>query len=326
MKFVGILCMALLTLSLSFSPANAQFKRSREYSGFFDTYYFRGPITFTLGAGISAYKGDLSSGIDFGSMGYGVSIGANYKVWPRIAFGGEFSYYTLNGKDHIAERNISFTSTNYELYGYGRFYIIDETVRLSKDRVKERSLTLIKPYVMSGIGLTMFSPKSTNNGSLSDAALGGPEATSYSTITPIIPLGLGFQFQPSFRWSFVLEGAYRFTFTDYLDDVSARGNDGKKDGYGFVTFKIQFAPSAPKKSKQAKLSAPKPYDGPKGTETWKTRKKKEPAPANNNDYAPVEEVVPTDEEQPAEEQPVEEQPIEEQPVEETPADNNGWGQ
>src|ERR1700754_2326696 len=89
---------------------NAQGKRHREYSGFFDSYYFRGPITYTIGLNLTAYRGDLTQSlVSTNSLGYGVSIGANYKTWPRIAFGGEFSYFTLSGKDFEPRRGISFT-------------------------------------------------------------------------------------------------------------------------------------------------------------------------------------------------------------------------
>jgi hypothetical protein len=260
--------------------ANAQGKRHREYSGFFDSYYFRGPITYTLGFNATAYRGDLTTGlIGTNSLGYGVSIGANYKTWPRVAFGGEFTYFTLSGKDFNATRGISFSSTNMELLAYGRFYFVDETVRVAPDRKKERDLVFFKPYFTTGIGLLHYSAVSTSsNYQVDSARIGEAKGAGY---VPVIPVGLGLALCPTHRLSFIIEASYRFTFTDHLDDVSARGNSSKKDGYGFVSFKVQYCPGTPAKKKKQNLPPPEKYDGPKGTKTWKNTPRETPKPKNN---------------------------------------------
>jgi hypothetical protein len=261
--------------------ANAQGKRHREYSGFFDSYYFRGPVTYTLGVGMTAYRGDLSTGlIGTNSLGYGISIGANYKTWPRVAFGGEFSYFTLSGKDYEPRRGISFTSTNMELLAYGRFYFVDETVRVAPDRKKERDLVFFKPYFTTGIGFLLYSPVSTSSVAAVDS-LKVTEGKNYPGYGPVIPVGLGFSLSYSHRLSFVVEATYRFTFTDHLDDVSARGNSSKKDGYAFASFKVQYCPGAPAKKKKQTLAPPEKYEGPKGTKTWKNTPRETPKPKNN---------------------------------------------
>jgi len=312
---------------------NAQGKRHREYSGFFDSYYFRGPITYTLGVSMTAYRGDLSSGlIGTNSLGYGISIGANYKTWPRIAFGGEFSYFTLSGKDHEPRRGISFTSTNMELLAYGRFYFVDETVRVAPDRKKERDLVFFKPYFTTGIGLLMNSPVSTYSDDIQDTVRVN-EGKRYPGYGPVIPVGLGFSLSHSHRLSFVIEATYRFTFTDYLDDVSARGNSPKKDGYGFVSFKVQYCPGAPAKKKKQNLPPPEKYDGPKGTKTWKNTPRETKKPRNNYYEEPDTTGGAQDEQNPdensGEEQQQEENPDQEsqegqQPVEQK-EEESGWG-
>ena len=37
-----------------------------------------------------------------------------------------------------------------------------------------------------------------------------------------------------------LEGAYYFTTTDHLDDVSARGNPAHNDGFTTVELKLEY--------------------------------------------------------------------------------------
>jgi hypothetical protein len=270
-----------LVISVLCNSVNAQGKRYREYSGFFDSYYFRGPITYTVGFHVTAYKGDLTqSFIGTNSLGFGASIGANYKLWPRIAVGAEFSYFTLSGKDYESRRGISFRSTNMELLAYGRFYFVDETVRVAHDRKKERDLVAFKPYFTTGLGFLLFTPVSTYASTIVDS-LRVSEGKKYPGYAPVIPVGLGCSWSYSHRLSFVLEATYRITFTDYLDDVSARGNSPKKDGYGLVSIKAQYCPGAPAKKKKQKLPPPAQYDGPKGTKTWKNTPREKPQPKNN---------------------------------------------
>jgi len=261
-KFITVLSIFILTLSVSF----AQFKRQREYSGFFDTYYYRGPITFTLGGALTTYRGDLTDGLGLKGLSYGFSAGANYKVWPHMVFGAEFTYMNLQSTDFNTTRNLSFKTTGYEFQIYGRLYLIDEIVRVAPDRKKESQYTFCKPYIHYGIGALMFSP--TLNYNNPSAPI--PSIPGGSSIAMVIPAGIGLQFTITQRSSLCVEYVYRFTTTDYLDNLTFPGS--KKDGYGLMQAKFQFAPTAPKRRKKYSLPPPAQYDGAKGTETWKTRK------------------------------------------------------
>ena len=54
----------ICVLSLFNQNTEAQkIKRQLEYSGFFDSYYFRGPVAITVGIGMVGYKGDLCGGL-----------------------------------------------------------------------------------------------------------------------------------------------------------------------------------------------------------------------------------------------------------------------
>ena len=46
------------------------------------------------------------------------------------------------------------------------------------------------------------------------------EGVKYSRTQPVIPVGLGVRVKLDPFFNILLEGGYRFTFTDYLDDVS----------------------------------------------------------------------------------------------------------
>lgn len=263
-KSISLLFIFFLTLFVSF----AQFKRQREYSGFFDTYYYRGPITFTLGGGMTTYRGDLTDGIALKGLSYGFSLGANYKLWPHIVLGTEFSYLKFHAEDFNTSRNLSFSGTGYEFQVYGRLYLIDEIVRVAPDRRKESHYTFCKPYIHLGAAGLYYNPTLSYDSLTSSSVV---SIGSGSGMAFVIPAGFGLQFTITQRSSLCLEYVYRFTTTDYLDNFAY----GKKDGYGLLQVKFQFAPTAPKKKKKLNLAPPAKYEGAKGTETWKTRKQQE---------------------------------------------------
>ena len=262
-KLIVVLSLFLVTTTISF----AQFKRQREYSGFFDTYYYRGPITFTFGAGMTTYRGDLTDGLGLKGLSYGLSLGANYKIWPHIVLGAEFSYLNLQSTDFNQSRNASFVASGYELQAYGRLYLIDEIVRIAKDRKKESQYTFCKPYIHLGVGLMLFHSTTTaSNPLVINPNIANP-------ITLALPAGMGLQFTITQRSSLCLEYVYRFTTTDNIDNITNVGS--ANDGYGLLQAKFQFTPTAPKRRKKLSLPPPSQYDGPKGTETWKTKKQQE---------------------------------------------------
>jgi hypothetical protein len=256
--------------AVSIFQVQAQGKRQIEYSGFFDSYYYRGPIAYTVGLGISSYRGDLTNNAFDFNPAVAFSLGANYKTWPRTAFGAEFNYVMLSGKDQNTDRNLQFTGTVKSFGAYARFYLIDDVIRNARDRTRKPKV--FKTYVTTGINYLLYSAKATYAGATTDTIL---SESGYPTKGFGIPVGLGFQWAITHRVGFVTELQYNFTFTDYLDGVSARGNPSQNDGYALINFKLQICPSAPKMKKAQSLPPPAQYDGPKGTETWKTRRAKE---------------------------------------------------
>jgi opacity protein-like surface antigen len=302
-KHITLLSFFFLTMLVSFG----QFKRQREYSGFFDTYYYRGPITFTLGGGLSNYRGDLTDGISLKGLSYAFSAGANYKLWPHLVFGAELSYVNLKGSDFNETRALTSNANGFEIQAYGRLYFIDEIVRVAPDRRKESHYTFCKPYMHLGIGALMYG-----------ATLNSPTKPSTSisgSVAMILPVGLGLQFTVTQRSSLCVEYVYRFTTTDYLDNYNS--SSAKNDGYGILQVKFQFAPTAPKKKKKLNLAPPAKYEGVKGTETWKTRKQQE----QTNKPRPQEYDIP---ESNTEEEVIEEEVIDEQVPEEGTIQEEGY--
>lgn len=306
----------------------AQKKRELEYSGFFDSYYYRGPIAITVGGGLVGYMGDLDKGFPSKSFSPVFSLGANYKVWPRTVFGAEFSFFNLKAEDTTATVNAAFKSTNLELDLYGRFYFIDDIVRVAADRT--RKPRRLKPYVTLGIGAIHYST-TTTFGPISgiDSSLAVIDSNTTPRITGavpasgfalVIPLGLGLSYSFSHRVSLMGEVTYKYALSDNLDGISILPA-GLSDSYYMFQLKLQLAPWAPKvKKKRRKGHAPQDNSGG-STESPNTPTEKpkaeEATPAEGQETPPAE--------APAQETPPTETPA---PAQETPAqdtqEGDGW--
>lgn len=287
----------------------SQSKGQTEYSGFFDSYYFRGPLNILLGGGVSAYNGDLSKPKPSYVFGGGVS----YKVWPRTYFGAQLNYLNLAANDGDSIRNISFTNNMTEFYAYCRFNILDRKMLKNMD-IKRKEMS-IRPYLTLGIGTNRYSvtSKTTNPDWDKDAK---PENAKYPKFGFFIPAGVGIAFFVTHRISILAEFNYRYPFTDYLDDVSARGNS-KKDIYYTGELKIQYSPMAPKRKKKHKFTEPAPYGG---KVTGPPAPKTAPDSSQQNNVAPADSTAPAEQPAPDPNAPSQDNSTpQEQPI------DDGWG-
>jgi hypothetical protein len=118
-------------------------------------------------------------------------------------------------------RNLHFKSHIFELSVMGEVNILPYAPGSYRDR--------FTPYITGGISVFHFDPKAEYNGEwvrLQPLGTEGqntpeyPDRQKYSLIQPAIPLGLGVKYNINNNLILNFEVAHRFTFTDYLDDVS----------------------------------------------------------------------------------------------------------
>jgi hypothetical protein len=119
-------------------------------------------------------------------------------------------------------RNLSFYSDITEVNAMVGFEPFRNFNNWNNDKI------LISPIISAGIGFFSFDPKASYNGqevslrTLStegQGLTGGP--SKYSTTAFSFPIGLGVKaYFPQRNFWIGLEGVYRYTSTDYLDDVS----------------------------------------------------------------------------------------------------------
>ncbi len=213
-------------------------------------------IGFSLNA--VNYYGDLapspssfSTDISFTKPGFAVSY--THRFGPRYSLMGQFMFATIKGSDNESadkgdlssgifryNRNLSFRNQIKELSVVGIFDLFDNQ-QTYMSRVKWT------PYAYIGLAVFLHNPQAiapatdlqgnalTEAGEYVDLQPLGTEG-QYSTLSPTdvnsgiqqyslvqlaIPFGLGARFRLTDVLDLSADIGFRYTFTDYLDDVSA---------------------------------------------------------------------------------------------------------
>lgn len=186
-------------------------------------------IGFMLGA--TNYQGDLTPGtarISFGNPhpAFGVHLG--YELNDILTLRGKITVTSMSGFDNQAraswrlERNLHFRSPlqeaglNIEIYGLNVF--------------KFMSNLAFHPYVVTGFNLFRFNPQAEYNGvwiplqplgTEGQGSAAFPEREKYRLIEFSVPMGFGMRYTINDYISISADLTQRWTFTDYLDDVSS---------------------------------------------------------------------------------------------------------
>lgn len=181
-------------------------------------------LLFTAGVNTSTYYGDLKDDGDIFDAKPSLSLGLLYYASKRVGVRGEFSWVTLSGsdansKDEVRnERNLSFTSANYE-------FNVSAVVNLVPQGGRFYQRPPFNLYGFIGVGGMYFNPKAELNGTKYALQPLKTEGVAYSRFTPIIPFGLGAKLKLNPFFNLAVEAGWRKTFTDYIDDVSDKHID-----------------------------------------------------------------------------------------------------
>lgn len=269
---------------------NAQLFRSSNY-----WRQFRHEMSLGLGASntLSELGGRDQSGTNFiydmelSQTKYVVGLNYRYFVKKNFAIRGNFLYAQVSGDDRLTNdfarqgRNLSFQSPIVELSALAEFHPITEAAghksKLKGARGKKNFP--IGVYAFAGIGGFYYNPriKGTNIKlrplhTEGQGLPGGPK--QYKAFAIAFPSGMGLRYSVNTKIRIGLEAGYRFTTTDYLDDVSGdyypeaeliaaygqasadaadpstvfdfshgghqRGDPTDKDGYGFLQLQFHY--------------------------------------------------------------------------------------
>lgn len=201
-------------------------------------FYYENDKYFELGGsiGLMNCRTDLSRKINWDNAQTAGSVFAafNYQnVWVARA---EFTFGSVSASDHnskddkLIPRGLNFHSNLTEVALIGEFHPLNMNYFTDMYGAPELS-----PYIAAGVGMFWFNPKGSYDGQtyeLSKYHLEGqgfPETgrKPYSLQQYSFPLGIGLKYDVSPRLTLRGEFLYRFTTTDYLDDVSSTYIDPK---------------------------------------------------------------------------------------------------
>jgi hypothetical protein len=173
----------------------------------------------SAGTGVSTYYGDFVNPGVILKPQFNLNAGIMKFMTPNISVRAELNWFLLSGSDLTASekgrslRGLAFHSSCFELSAVGMYNLY-----ANSNRYYRRPNYNI--YAFGGIGLLYFNPKGDYNGKSYALEPLHTEGKSYSRLTPVIPYGLGFRLKMGPNTNIAIEGGYRKTFTDYLDDVS----------------------------------------------------------------------------------------------------------
>lgn len=191
-------------------------------------------MDFGINLGASNYIGEVGGKgeepkpwlLDMNLAKTNITVGGfyRYNFTRNIAAKIAVSYARIGGADSTSNiktqiaRNLSFRTDIIEasLTGEYYFFTINNMSRASNARID------FGAYAFAGAGIALYYPYAQSNGKwyyLRPLQTEGAE-NAYDEMTIVIPLGAGANFTFNKKLKLGIEFGYRFTFTDYLDDIS----------------------------------------------------------------------------------------------------------
>jgi opacity protein-like surface antigen len=192
----------------------------------------QGKLGVFLGGGTMWYAGDLQENAwpHVRTIRWTANAGLHWQITRRWGLQLNYTIGELTASDEYASsqvrqtRNLGFQTLIHEVGLRGTFDI------LPNDKWK------VLPYITAGVGALNFEPR-WNDTKLRDAAA---EGVSYPNWTLAIPTGLGVKWQINCEWALKGEALYHWTISDYVDDVSLRGNEKWADGMWDINVGVIF--------------------------------------------------------------------------------------
>ncbi|RYZ95493.1 MAG: hypothetical protein EOP47_25740 [Sphingobacteriaceae bacterium] len=175
-----------------------------------------------LSGGGAGYMGDLNqhNPLKLSGISAGGFIKRNFNGY--LGLKGSLTYGRIAAADSTSnnqqfrDRNLSFFNRMVEGSLIGEFNFMHYIPDAGKNRWT--------PFIYLGVGLTFHSPAARFNNGNSVAALRplrteGQE-NEYAKYLIAIPYGAGIKYNIGGTWTIAVDLGYRYTNTDYLDDVS----------------------------------------------------------------------------------------------------------
>ncbi|MEZ4825897.1 MAG: outer membrane beta-barrel protein [Bacteroidia bacterium] len=194
------------------------------------------PIQIGLGLTGIAYTGDLSS---TSTQFQRVHPGGNFSL--QRAGASLFDLQFNTGFGRFTEQTEAQTNTQANTFVETQFVYGDLRIRFRPLAGKK-----IHPYISAGAGVLVFSPRDQygkflirNGGTRTDTE------EKYNTAVPQLPLSGGVHMKINDLAAVSLDYTYRFTPTDYLDNISQLGKRRGFDALHALQLSVYFILSNP---------------------------------------------------------------------------------
>ncbi len=194
------------------------------FSQSFYRFRFEEPWSISASIGPTQYFGELYSFWKYNEgiqPDWNANLGFHYTFGTHLRARGDFSYYKISGSDppadprsHRPPRNLSFMAKNWEVAGILEYY-------WHPVKVPNIHRPLWNPYIFVGLGMSTNNPQARLDDRWVDLRPLQLENNPYERYVMVFPMGLGFKYKLNVYMDLTFEGNYRFTMTDYLDDISA---------------------------------------------------------------------------------------------------------
>lgn len=178
--------------------------------------------TWEVGGAIggAGYQGDLNlnSPVKLSGVQGGLFVKRNFDGYfstkLNFTMGRISADDSKSNSEQFRNRNLSFSDNIKELSLIGEFNFMKY--------IPDAGPNKYSPYIYTGIGVTSYNPRTKYQGSTHDLRELRTEgqAKPYGKNTMVIPYGVGLKYNFDSKWTVAGDVGYRFTFTDYLDDVS----------------------------------------------------------------------------------------------------------
>ncbi len=191
---------------------------------------------FGIGSGVSNYLGEIGGreksarpflwDLKLAKTRWNEQIYARYKFDPLFAVKFAFNYLRIEGDDKLTinegrkYRNLSFRNDIYDLETTVQWLFYSSNKPLG---VYSRSNVFFTAYLFGGVGGFYHNPKTLYQGSYIALQPIKTEGVEYSKFGYCLPFGAGFYVTINKRrrsHRIGLEVNWRYTNTDYLDDIS----------------------------------------------------------------------------------------------------------
>jgi hypothetical protein len=174
--------------------------------------------------GITAYSGDLAqSALPFRTLGPSAIVNLKYDWGDMIVLRAGLGFGKISGNDKYNDK-VSYRNLNFKTD-------IWEATLMAEVNLLDPETFYAYPYLLAGVGLFHFNPytydKNNNKTYLKPLSTEGqglpeyPKRKEYSLTQFCLPFGFGWKYNVKSKYAIGVEIAVRYTFTDYLDDVSA---------------------------------------------------------------------------------------------------------